>query len=101
MDPAQEVKMVWENLALALALWAGAKKGLITTAQVPTGRAAVPTDDGKIVEMFNPLELSSNQDLLRSINNQVRGAVTFSAMYTHLNHDCDCRKMTSGNCLSV
>ena len=83
MDPVQEIKMVWENLALAMALWAGAKKGLITTAQVPTGRAAVPTDDGKVVEVFNPLDLSSNQELLRCINNQVRGAVTFSAMLTH------------------
>ena len=83
MDPTQEIKMVWENLALAMALSAGVKKGLITTAQVPTGRAAVPTDDGGVVEVFNPLDLRSNQDLTRCINNQVRGAVTFSAMQTH------------------
>ena len=83
MDPVQDIKLVWENLALAMALWAGAKKGLITTAQVPTGRAAVPTDDGKVVEVFNPLDLKSNRDLLRCINNQIRGAVTFSAMLTH------------------
>ena len=83
MEPAQEIRMVWENLALAMALSAGAKKGLITTAHVPTGRAAVPTDDGMVVEVFNPLDLSSNQDLARCINNQVRGAVTFSAMQTH------------------
>ena len=83
MEPAQEIKMVWENLALAMALWAGTKKGLITTAQVPTGRAAVPTDDGKIIEVFNSLELKNNHDLARCINNQIRGAVTFSAMQTH------------------
>ena len=83
MEPVQEIKIVWENLALAMALWAGTKKGLITTAQVPTGRAAVPTDDGKVVEVFNPLDLRSNHDLARCINNQVRGAVTFSAMQTH------------------
>ena len=83
MEPAEDVKMVWENLALALALSAGTKKGLITTAQVPTGRAAVPTDDGEVVEVFNPLVLKNNQDLARCINNQVRGAVTFSAMQTH------------------
>ena len=83
MDPVQEVKMVWENLALAMALWAGTKKGLINTAQVPTGRAAVPTDDGAVIEVFNPLKLRTNQDLARCINNQVRGAVTFSAMQTH------------------
>ena len=83
MDPVREVKMVWENLALAMALWTGTKKGLITTAQAPTGRVAVPTDNGMIVEVFNPLELRGNQDLARCISNQVRGAVTFSAMQTY------------------
>lgn len=83
MEPAQEVGMVRENLALAMALWAGARKGLITTAHVPTGRAAVPTDVGTLEEVFNPLDLRNNQDLLRCINNQIRGAVTFSAMLTH------------------
>ena len=75
--------MVRENVALAMALWAGAKKGFITTEHVPTGRAAVPTDDGRLVKVFNPLDLTSNQDLLRCINNQVRGAVAFAAMQTH------------------
>ena len=83
MEPVQEIRMVWENLALAMALWAGTKKGLITTAQVPTGKAAVPTDDGMLEEVFNPLELRNNRDLIRCINNQIRGAVTFSAMQTH------------------
>ena len=83
MDSVREVKMVWENLALAMALWTGTKKGLITTAHAPTGRVAVPTDNGMIVEVFNPLELRGNQDLARCISNQVRGAVTFSAMQTY------------------
>ena len=83
MDPVLEIKMVWENLALAMALWAGTKKGLITRGHLPTGRAVVPSDDGMLLEIFNPLELKSDQELARCINNQIRGAVTFSAIQTH------------------
>lgn len=83
MDPVSEIRMVWENLALAMAMWAGMKKGLITRAHLPTGRTAVPTDDGMLEEVFNPLELKHDQDLARCVNNQVRGAVTFSAMQAH------------------
>ena len=83
MEPELEIKMVWENLALAMALWAGMKKGLITRAHLPTGRAVVPSDDGLVVEVINPLDLKTDQDLARCINNHVRGAVTFSAMQAH------------------
>jgi hypothetical protein len=78
-----EIKMVWENLALAMALWTGMKKGLITRAHLPTGRAVVPSNDGLVVEVINPLHLASEQDLARCINNHVRGAVTFSAIQAH------------------
>jgi hypothetical protein len=74
--------MVWENLALAMALWSGARKGLITKDHLPLGRTLIPTANGKLVQVFNPLELKNEQDLARCINNQVRGAVTFSAMQT-------------------
>ena len=69
--------------ALAMALWAGMKKGLITRAHLPTGRAVVPSDEGFVVEVVNPLDLKSDQELARCVNNHVRGAVTFSAMQTH------------------
>jgi hypothetical protein len=75
--------MVRENLALAIALWAGTKKGLITRDHLPTGRVVVPSDDGHMVRMFNPLEMKSDRDLARCISNQVRGAVAFSAMQAH------------------
>ena len=83
MEPALEIRMVWENLAIAMAMWAGTNKGLITKARLPTGWGTVPSDDGNILDVFNPLELRNDEDLARCINNQVRGAVTFSAMQTH------------------
>ena len=83
MEPELKIKMVWENLALAMALWAGMKKGLITRAHLPTGRAVVPSDEGFVVEVVNPLVLKTEQDLARCVNNHVRGAVTFSAMQAH------------------
>ena len=83
VEPGLEIKMVLDNLALAMAVWAGTKKGLITRAHVPTGRAVVTSDDGNLLEMTNPLELNSEQDLIRGVGNQVRGAVAFSAMQTH------------------
>ena len=83
MEPALEIRMVWENLAIAIAMWAGTNKGLITRTRLPTGWVPVPSDDGNVADVFNPLELRSDEDLARCINNQVRGAVTFSAMQTH------------------
>ena len=83
MEPGLEIRMVWENLALAMALWSGTKKGLITKDHLPSGRTVVPTDDGRLVHVYNPLVLKNEQDLARCVNNQVRGAVTFSAMQTH------------------
>ncbi len=75
--------MVRENLALAMAQWAGTKKGLITKDHLPTGRAFVPTHDGRLAEVFNPLELTGSLDLVRCVSNQVRGAVAFSSMLAH------------------
>ena len=57
MDPTLEISMVRENLALSISVWTAAKKGMITTAHLPTGRAAVTSDAGRVVEVFIPLEL--------------------------------------------
>ena len=51
MEPVLEISMVRENLALAIAVWTAVKKGLITTAHLPTGRAAVTSDTGRVVEL--------------------------------------------------
>ena len=82
MEPALEIRMVWENLALAMAMWAGAKKGLITKDHLPTGNTVVPSGPGTLERIYNPLELRNEQELFRCINNQLRGGVTFSAMLT-------------------
>ena len=44
MEPALEIKMVRENLALAVCLWAAAKKGLITPLHLPAGRVVLTED---------------------------------------------------------
>lgn len=82
MEPALEIRMVWENLALAMALWTGARKGLITKDDLPTGKTVVPSGPGTLDRVYNPLELRSEQELARCISNQLRGGVTFSAMLT-------------------
>jgi hypothetical protein len=83
MEPTLEIKMVRENLALAVACWTAVKKGLITPAHLPTGRAVVTSEAGEVVELFNPLELKGDEDLVRCATNQVRGAFAFSVMQTH------------------
>ena len=82
MEPVLEISMVRENLALAIAVWTAVKKGLITTAHLPTGRAAVTSDAGRVVEIFNPLELHGEEDLVRCATNQVRAAFAFSVVQT-------------------
>ena len=83
MEPALEIKMVRENLALAIAYWTGVRKGLITSAHLPAGRAIVTSDAGQVVEVFNSLKLEGNEDLARCATNQVRSAHAFSVMHTH------------------
>jgi len=82
MEPVLEISMVRENLALAIAVWTAVKKGLVTTAHLPTGRSAVTSDAGRVVELFNPLELHGEEDLVRSATNQVRAAFAFSVLQT-------------------
>lgn len=87
MEPALEIRMVWENLALAMAMWAGAKKGLITKDHLPTGNSVIPGSPGTLERVYNPLELRNEQELARCISNQLRGGVTFSAMQTQRSLD--------------
>lgn len=87
MEPALEISMVRENLALAIAYWTGVKKGLITTDHLPTGRAVVTSEAGRVVELFNPLELRGDQELARCATNQVRAAFAFSVLQTHRSLD--------------
>ena len=83
MEPALEIKMVRENLALAVGLWAAAKKGLITPSHLPAGRVVLNEDTGRGVEVTSTLGFRGQQDLVRSIANQARSAFAFSVLQTH------------------
>ncbi len=83
MKAALEIKMVRENLALAVGLWAAAKKGLITPLNLPAGRVVLTEDAGRSVEITNPLGLKDQQDLVRCIANQARSAFAVSVLQTH------------------
>ena len=80
MDPVLEIKMVRENLALAVGIWAAAKKGMITTLHLPQGRVVVTSDAGRVVEVPSLPELNGDQDLVRCVANQARGAFALSVM---------------------
>jgi hypothetical protein len=82
VEPAVQIKLVRENLALALALWAAAQRGVITAGFVP-GHTDFVSPAGQVVSTSVPLEVRDNQELVRCVNNQVRGAFAFSAIQTH------------------
>jgi hypothetical protein len=82
VESAFQIKIVRENLALAISLWAAASKGVITAAFVPA-KTEFPAENGEIVKVSSPLELRDNRELIRCTSNQIRGAFAFSALQTH------------------
>ena len=101
MEPALEIRMVWENLALAMAVWAGAKKGLITKDHLPTGNSVVPAAPGTLERVYNPLELRNEQDLCYHINNTAAvknkdGTVAFLFKQSCAEADANCLEVPSG-----
>ena len=90
MEPALEIKMVRENLALSLGLWAAAKKGLITPLHLPAGHVVLTEEAGRPVEVTSTLSLKGQQDLVLCTANQARSAFAFSVLQTHrtLEHLC-------------
>lgn len=74
--------MVKENLALSIALWAAAQRGVITAAYVP-GKTEFKALNDDTVEVDSPLQLHDNRELVRCISNQIRGSFAFSAIQTH------------------
>lgn len=83
MGPASaNIRMVKENLALSIALWAAAQRGVITAAAVPS-KTAFKALTKDFVEVDTPLELTDNRDLVRCVSNQIRGAFAFSAIQTY------------------
>jgi hypothetical protein len=82
VEAAVQVRLVRENLALAIALWGAAQRGVITAGFVPNCSEFVTTD-GRVVKVSAPLEVHDTQGLVRCANNQVRGAFAFSAIQTN------------------
>ena len=83
MGPAStNIKMVKENLALSIALWAAAQRGVITATSVPA-KTAFKALTNDFVEVDTPLELTDNRELVRCVSNQIRGAFAFSAIQTY------------------
>ena len=83
MGPASiNIQMVRENLALSIAMWAAAQRGVITAASVPA-KTAFKALSKEFLEVETPLELSDNRDLVRCVSNQIRSAFAFSAIQTY------------------
>ena len=82
MDAVQEIKLVRDNLALAIGLWTGVKKGNITVADLSLGRTVLNSEPGKLQGFFNPLELKGEEDLLRFMANQVRAAFALALRHS-------------------
>ncbi|MDA0735144.1 MAG: primase-like DNA-binding domain-containing protein [Chloroflexi bacterium] len=82
MESAVQIRLVRENLALAIALWAAAQKGVITAGFLPN-QSEAETADGDLVRVSVPFEVRDNQELVRCVNNQIRGAFAFSAVQTN------------------
>ena len=83
MEPALEIKMVRDNLALAVSLWTAANKGLITSAHLLSNlevAASAATAHG----VAGPIVRHTREELLRRVNNQVRSSFVFSVIQTHL-----------------
>ncbi len=79
VDSAVRIRLVRENLGLAIALWAAAEKGLISAGFVPN-HSEVESPDGEFVRVSAHLEVHDTRDLVRCINNQIRGAFALSAL---------------------
>ena len=88
--PEWEIRMVRENLALAIACWTAVQKGQITPAQLPTGREVLVSSAGQAAEVFNPLPPMNRVELARCSSNQVRCAFAFSAMQAHRTLEAVC-----------
>jgi hypothetical protein len=74
--------MVHENLALSIAFWAAAQRGVITSASVPA-KTAFKSITNDFLEVDTPLELADNRELVRCVSNQIRSAFAFSAIQTY------------------
>ncbi|HEU0020800.1 MAG TPA: primase-like DNA-binding domain-containing protein [Dehalococcoidia bacterium] len=82
MESAVQIRLVRENLALTISLRAAANRGVITAGFLPNQRE-LESDGGQAARVSVPFEVRDNQELLRCVNNQIRGAFAFSAVQTN------------------
>ena len=82
MEPALEIKMVRDNLALAVSLWTAADRGDITSANL-----ALDHQGATSLGVSGPVVRQTREELLRRVNNQVRSSFVFSVIQTHLTLD--------------
>ena len=82
MESAVQIGLVRQNLALSMALWAAAQKGVITAGFLPN-QSEVENDEGDLVRVSVPFEVRDNQELSRCVSNQIRGAFALSAVQTN------------------
>jgi hypothetical protein len=71
--------LVRENLALTIALWAAAEKGVITAGFL-SNQGKIESGSGELSPASVPFEVRDNQELVRCATNQIRGAFAFSVM---------------------
>ena len=83
MEAYLRIKLVQQNLALAISLGAAAQRGFITAGLIP-GRSEIVTGSGQLVAVSTPLQLGDNTKLIRCLDNQIRGNFALSAINTHL-----------------
>ena len=79
MEPSAQIRLVRENLALAISMGIAAKKGLINAGFMPN-RSEIETDNGDVLSVSSSLAIRDTQDLVRCSNNQVRGSFASSAV---------------------
>ena len=83
MGPASiNIQMVRENLALAIAFWAAAQRGVITASSVPS-KTAFKALSNDFVEVDTPLELNDSREMVRCVSNLIRSSFAFSAIQTY------------------
>ena len=64
VESALQITMVKENLAVAMALWAAAQRGVITGAFLP-GQIEFTSFTGQMMAVSTPLEVRDNKDMVR------------------------------------
>ena len=83
MDVAEQIKLVRENLALALGFLDAANQGIIGARFIPRDPGEESGAGGRRFDPTEPLHVRDPGSLVRCVNNQVRAAFALSAIQTN------------------